>query len=243
MRRNVPKSFVGRLLRRAGYDISRYPPADPLQELLVSLRIDCVLDVGAFTGTTGQRLRTLGYAGPIISFEPASATFEELSRTASDDPLWHVHRYALGSEPGEARLNLLGASGSNSLLAPNEFARRRLPKQFVGAGEELVPVETLDRVVPSLAGDAQRLFLKIDAQGGDLQVLRGARQTLERVALLQVEAGMQPTYEGQPDYVELFREIAAAGFAPAQIQPTFWLDGVIAECDCLFLPRGCSASH
>jgi hypothetical protein len=90
MRRNVPKSVVRELLRRAGYDVSRYSPSDPLQELLVSQRIDCVLDVGAFTGTTGLRLRTLGYAGPIVSFEPASATFEELSRTASGDPLWHV---------------------------------------------------------------------------------------------------------------------------------------------------------
>ena len=51
--------------------------------MLGELRVDCVLDVGANVGQFGDMLRTIGYMGTIVSFEPVDATFRTLAEHAA----------------------------------------------------------------------------------------------------------------------------------------------------------------
>jgi hypothetical protein len=67
---------------------------------------------------------------------------------------------------------------------------------------------------------AGSVFLKVDTQGYDLKVLRGAKEHLREVKLLQVEAGLQPTYEGSPMLAEVLEVVADNGFAISGIYPT-----------------------
>ena len=84
------RDFIRQSLRRLGYDLHRFlPAASPdaaLQKALSHFRIDLVLDVGANTGQFGKRLRTLGYAGEIISFEPLADAHALLQAAAAADP-------------------------------------------------------------------------------------------------------------------------------------------------------------
>src|SRR5688572_30716617 len=99
-------------VRRAGFDVTRFPPRSPstlsghTARVLAELGIECVLDVGANVGQYGDMLRAIGYTGLIVSFEPVDATFHELSRHAAEDANWRTIQMALGAEDGEATLNV-----------------------------------------------------------------------------------------------------------------------------------------
>src|SRR5215472_6069643 len=75
--------------------------------------IDVVLDVGANKGQFGKQLRGLGYRGRIISFEPLSDAFSALSQTASGDPMWTCHNFALGDLASSATINVSANSHSS----------------------------------------------------------------------------------------------------------------------------------
>lgn len=235
-----PARVVRSLLRRRGLDVVprlRFGrDASELVELLDRLRVDCVLDVGAFTGTFGLMLRELGYDGRIVSFEPATENFEALAREAAADSRWEARQVAVGSAPGTMALRLSGSAGSNSFLEPNAYARDELPRTFASRGVESVSVTTIDAVFDDAVRDAQAVFLKIDTQGFDLEVIRGADASLAKLAALQVELALQPTYDAQPGYLELLDELAARGFAPALLHPTYRDSrGRIVECDCVLI--------
>jgi FkbM family methyltransferase len=222
----------------------RYPPfGGDLKALLDRLAVDCVLDVGAFTGTYGRLLRGLGYTGRIVSYEPAAENFAALERESAADPQWLARKLAVGAEPGTLELRLTGSPGCNSFLAPNEYARRELPGMFELRGVERVQVVTLDEQLADAAGGARAIFVKLDTQGFDLEALRGGAHTLERAALLQVELSLQHTYEGQPGYLVLLGELEQRGFAPALLTPTFRDSaGRVVECDCVLLRGGTPGS-
>src|SRR3982751_6790287 len=82
-----------------------WPERDYAQRLFRILDIDYVVDVGANRGQYGKWLRSLGFRGLIISFEPNPTAFAELRQNASED--WVCLPYALGSESGELPFNIM----------------------------------------------------------------------------------------------------------------------------------------
>ena len=229
--------LVRSALRRRGLEIGPYQPfGAELVELLARLEVDCVLDVGAFTGTTGRMLRELGYRGRIVSFEPSSENFTLLEEEAAGDAGWEVRHVGVGSAAGTMELRLAGSAGSSSLLEPNAYALGEMPRIFTVRGSESVPVTTIDDIFEDATQGARSVFLKVDTQGYDLEVIHGAAASLPKLAALQVELALQPTYEGQPGYLDVLAELAAAGFAPRQLCPTYRDSrGLIAECDCVLI--------
>lgn len=232
-----PAHFLRGKLRRRGFDIVPYPAyGRALVELLQRLHVDCVLDVGAFIGEYGRMLRDLGYSGRIVGFEASSENYALLERESAGDPAWEARCVAVGSAPGTLELHLMGSAGSHSLLVPNTYAAGEMPRVFKERGMETVEVTTIDDVYDGATRGASSVFLKVDTQGFDLEVIRGAAASLERVAAVQVELSLQQTYEGQPGYRELLAELEGRGFSPALLFPTFSdKAGRIVECDCVLI--------
>lgn len=199
-----------RLLNAFGFRLSRYrpPPPDPLH----ALGIDLLLDVGASVGKYAQTVRERGYTGRLVSFEPLPAAHAVLARRASGDPLWQVHeRCALGAAAGEAMVNIAGNSYSSSLL-PMLPAHAEAAPQSVYVGQAATPVVALDDVFAQYRGDAKRIYLKIDTQGFEAEVLAGAARTLPEIFAVHMELSIVPLYEGQKLYPHFFDFFAAQGF-------------------------------
>src|SRR3989442_200095 len=97
-------------LHRLGYDVVRHPAGTSqgvqLAKLLVTLDIDCVIDVGAYVGEWAQGLRRLGYDGRIVSYEPSTTAFRALAQRAREDPCWTIHQAAVGEAEGRAVLRV-----------------------------------------------------------------------------------------------------------------------------------------
>lgn len=202
------------------------------------LGINFVIDVGAHLGQFGRLLRECGYDGPILSFEPVLPVFAALVKTCSDDPRWDAHRIALGSRDGTGLINVARSTDFSSFLVPNPFSLQEFDGFTSVDRQERVPLRRLDSVVASyVPADADlRLFLKIDTQGWELEVLEGAEETLPRVAGLVCELSMKPLYEEMPRYHELAAFLDARHFEVTDIFPVSRAsDRTLIDADCVFV--------
>jgi FkbM family methyltransferase len=213
---------VKRLLQKAarvvGLHVGRYPPVDSLayhlKTLLRELEIDCVLDVGAHQGEFAALLRDLDYTGQIISFEPVQSTFEILTRARAADRQWSGRNIGLGAEDGELEINIYRGSVFNSLLKPAEDGTRRFGAATEVIGVEKVQIRRLEPILDEILAlrPHARLFLKMDTQGYDLQVVRGAGRRIEAIRALQAELAARSTYSGMPSLPEALGELERLGF-------------------------------
>jgi FkbM family methyltransferase len=177
-----------------------------------------VLDVGANAGLYASEIRSLGYRGRIVSFEPLSSAHAALAAAAAADPAWEAVRLALGDAPGEAALNVAGNSWSSSLRAMTGAHLRAAPESRY-AGVETVEVETLDRVWDRFVRPGERVWLKVDTQGHETAVLDGAAAALARVRTVQLEMSPVRLYEGETLFAEMYARMEAAGFACVHLEP------------------------
>jgi FkbM family methyltransferase len=219
-------------------------PYDPLRtgearvgRLLQDSGITLALDVGASVGQTGRALRAMGYAGRIVSFEPAESSFRRLAEAAAGDGKWEVRRAAVGAHDGTIQLHLSGTPMSNSVL-PMEQRHRDLVPGSGYDGTESVPIIRLDSLVGELYRPGDRVLLKSDTQGYEAAVLSGAREFLQLVNLVRLELLFIGLYEGQAKYYRLMEAMDTAGFdlvefIPEGIDPgtrrPLWADGWFAR--------------
>ena len=195
------KQTIKRLINAAGYDLRRLTPnSNPAYQLLKGLtqfNIDLVLDVGANIGQFASELRTVGYKGQIVSFEPLSGAYELLSLKARRDAKWQVHRRgAIGDYDGEIEINVSGNSVSSSVLPMTE-AHSSAAADSAYIASEQVPIYRLDAIAPDYLSATGRHFIKMDTQGFEWQVLDGASDTLQRAQGVLCELSLVPLYEGQ----------------------------------------------
>lgn len=201
-------------------------PADKsklhLYRLLNKLKIDLVLDVGANEGQFGTQLRTLGYCGEIHSFEPVAATYKALAAAAKNDLHWHTHPYALGGKEEDRRINISKNPAYASFLSSNTMSQNYLGSTIQHKHTEIVTISTLDQIFRSnpTVSSANRIFLKMDTQGFDLEVIRGAANSIEQITGIQTEIAFSPLYEQAPDHIAAFQTYQALGFNVSGIYPT-----------------------
>lgn len=231
-------------LWRRGLDVSRVSPATSAlarrQRLLRDDAIDRVLDVGANTGQYGLELRQdLGYAGRILSFEPVAASFLKLEQTARGDPAWEVFPFALGDADGRAEIRLAGNSVSSSLLPMLPAHLEAAPQSRV-VGTETIEVRTLDSLLETACPAGARILLKLDAQGAEARILRGAERALARIGVIQAELSLVPLYEGAPLIDDMIRLLREKGYALISLEPGFSdpATGRLLQADGLFRRPG-----
>ena len=144
--------------------IEKYPPPGSLEHNLIqiikALNINCVIDVGAHCGEFATRLRTIvRYEGRIVSFEPAERAFNQLTDLMKNDSNWRGVKMALGTEPGQSELSIIGDgnfSHFSSFHDPNEFGKNRFGSTFSKMGKETVDVQRLDELFDEILVGIER---------------------------------------------------------------------------------------
>ena len=186
-------SLARRLVAHAGFDLVKLDPehAPELRRpfLLANRSIDVLVDVGANDGTFSRRARASGFSGRIIAFEPAAAPFAVLAGVAEADGLMEARKLALSSSSGEALLKIAANTSSSSLLEMEQRHAQAAPESIF-VGQERVVSARLDDVLGPVIGDGSRLYLKIDVQGAELDVLVGAEETLRIAEVVDCELSL-----------------------------------------------------
>jgi FkbM family methyltransferase len=216
---------IKRALRRFGFDIVRFRPSSTdtakLAALLRHADIDLVLDVGANEGQYALDLLDGGFGGRVVSFEPLRQAHARLSQAAAGQPRWTVHeRCAIGEHDGEVQIHIAGNSVSSSIRPMLEQHAQSAPEsRYVGT--ESVPLKRLDDIAaPYLAG-SRNVYLKVDTQGYEGAVLRGAPALLRQARAVQLELSLVPLYEGQELWQHFLTLMQAEGFELWTLLPGF----------------------
>ncbi len=134
-----------------------------------------VVDVGANIGYyTLLAARLVGASGRVIALEPSSANYRLLTQNVALNGYENVTvlNLAAGEKPGQVRLYLDPANFGNCSLSSANVP--------VGAGSEEVEVTTLDHLLDAGVFGGRVDLIKLDVQGAQGLVLRGAQRTLGR---------------------------------------------------------------
>ena len=216
--KSLVKCGVRQLLRPAGWEFRQYDPDLSLDTFLWMLferyGINCVLDVGARHGDYGILLRNNNYRGAIASFEPVSASYRILQSASAGDPAWTTYPFALGSSPGTAEINVGTGTSYSSFLTPSAYGLETNP-DIAPARTETVQIRSLDELFAEVTSRIRepRVYLKMDTQGFDLEVIRGARQSLPQIVALQSELTLQPLYQAMDtSWIAALEEFRGAGY-------------------------------
>lgn len=220
------KKAVRRILRRlSGRDLVPYtlPFSAELRLIAVlrALRINAVIDVGAGHGEFGTEIFLNGFDGDVLSIEPLASAHGDLLLAARAHPRWRViEPCAAGCENGESVIHVTRRSGSSSLRKP--LARHaQADRDSVGIRSETISVRRLDDMIRPLVGRNDRLFLKIDVQGVEDDVLEGASGIMPAVAGMQIELSAVELYEGQVLMPEMLARLARLGFDLWDMSPVY----------------------
>jgi FkbM family methyltransferase len=164
------------------------------------------VDVGANDGLyTLFAARRVGVTGQVVALEPSTRELGRLRQNLELNRVTNVTtlRLAAGDRDGTAQLRIagFGHEGQNTL---GGFAYA-----IEGAGFEEVEVACLDRLIETQALDRVDA-LKIDAEGAELRVLRGASALLRRhrplIILELVDAALRHQGTSRQDVLALLRD-------------------------------------
>jgi FkbM family methyltransferase len=206
--------------------------------LLRSLNIDGIIDVGANRGQFTLACRLARADVPVVAFEPIPAEAETFRKVHGKSPGVTLIESAIGETNGSATLHLSASADSSSLLP---IGRRQVEvfADTAQIAEITVPVSRLDEMAGNWSGRSRQL-LKLDVQGYELSVLRGAVDTLRSCAYVYAECSEVELYDGQALRSEIAMFLNGHGFAePVQFSPYFH-GGQLIQADYLFVRRGIS---
>lgn len=217
------------------------PEQTHLRRLLTHFNIDCVFDVGANTGQYATMLRRkVGFPGWIISFEPIPEAAADIRRKAQNDPLWTIEEIALADKK-EARLfHVMAGSEFSSLSTPRNDEASRFASMNRPVRSIQVQADTLASVFPRLQAEHgfKRPFLKMDTQGFDMSVLRGAGDILSNFVGFQSELSIRRIYEDAADFSEALTFYQSLGYDLSAFVPNnAGHFPALIEIDCIMVRR------
>ncbi len=158
-------------------------------------------DIGCRWGIP-DRWQGHGDALEIYAFDADERECERLARDAPDNVTYVAA--ALAASERTARLHLTADPACSSLFAPDPSTLSIFPELNVASpvGTTEITLISLDRWA-SAAGVEAIDIMKLDVQGAELEVLRGARGPLSGVRLIELEVAFNPIYRGQPLFGEV----------------------------------------
>lgn len=206
------QSFIKSTLRKFGVEIKKSAFGLVLEEDLKSLNqkrpFRTVFDIGANEGQTSLHFNEMFPQARIFSFEPSSQTFEKLKANVQGIPQITPIRTAVGTTEGSVTFKNTGSSVNSSIL---DYLNP-IGEDMV-CNEEEVPLRT----VPSICEEHKLAgidLLKIDTQGYDLHVMKGAESLLKahKVGVILTEVIMVQMYDGQAWFHDVCTYLHELGF-------------------------------
>ena len=188
------------------------------QKLISANNIRTVLDVGANTGQFGHWLRSIGFTGQIISFEPLRSAFETLQRSTRNDQNWTAHNFALGDSNEIASLKIAENTQCSSLVSVKDLYIKTAPLARPVA-LETVEVTTLDRFIGDYGTLEANVLLKLDVQGYEKKVLDGGMQSLKSITGIHLEMSLEELYVDETLFDEMIAFLKLHNFSLMSLNP------------------------
>ncbi len=128
------------------------------------------IDVGCHTGDILSTILRFAPKGQHYCFEPLPHLYQELTEKFPDN--CHFYKIGLSDQAGTASFNYVVTNPAYSGFRSREYAREYEKEQII-----TVQTDLLDNIIPE---DVKIDFIKVDVEGAEMEVLKGAKKTLIR---------------------------------------------------------------
>lgn len=171
-----------------------------------------IIDIGARQGVH-QRWQNIieKYPLDIIGFEPDMEECDRLNRQSSSVERYLPH--AVFSRADKRTFYLTESKGNYTLFKPdNEYINRFAPRDSYIVNKTIeLDVVSLDSVM-SEQGVQDVDYIKMDAEGGELEIIKGANKTLKTVFSVELEAWFNRINENAPLFSDIDMKMRELGF-------------------------------
>jgi len=236
------KNKIKLLFRRFGIDVSRYNLKENfdfrLNHFLKLNNIECILDIGANIGQYAEYLRQIGFKNNIISFEPLNDAYEILKTKTKKDSRWEAYNFGIGENDQISKINVSKNSFSSSILDMSNSHFDSSPESIYVSSQK-IKIKRLDRLEFLEKLTDKNLFLKIDTQGYEEQVINGSINIINRVKGIQIEMSLNELYKEQILFEELYKKIVNLNFDLWDIRRGFSnpTSGRVLQFDAIFFKK------
>ena len=225
-----PLADLKSLIRRRLAERMGVPELAPALARLRQLGFEpsLIFDVGAYRGEFAQLCRGVWPTSRIVCFEPQPAARLQLEQSLGKDSLISVFQVLLGAEERPAVDFHLCETASSVL-------EEQVDKSHPVAS---FPMATIDALVSAKVLQPPE-FLKLDVQGYELEVLKGAQESLKHIEVVLAELNFLDLHCGVPLLAEVAnwlqdREFVAFDVCSLIRRP---LDNALWQADMLFVKK------
>jgi FkbM family methyltransferase len=193
------------------------------------LQVRTIFDIGANVGKKSKLYRRLFPQAKIHSFEPLPSCFEKLDRWASKQQgQVQTYNLALGSRPDTMTIHFDRShpGGSTLLDLPSDH--------HDDYADVKVRVETLDSIADGLSIE-DNIFVKIDVEGFDMDVMRGGMNLLQRASAVIVEAPLVDAPTERPMFADYVNLLGALGYSFRGNLACAYVEGIPRLADAVFI--------
>lgn len=180
-----------------------------------------LVDIGASGGLNKNWQAAKKYLH-VYGFEPDKRAFKELENSAPDFATYY--NIGLYEKPSTVTLHAARKQKNSSILEPNCAFLSQFPKpeRFDVCDKIEFKANCLDNILQ--ADSVKGIdFIKVDTQGSELPVLKGAAGTLSKSVFgLEIEAGVAELYKNQPRFTDIDIFLRQYGFHLFDIRPVYW---------------------
>ena len=191
-----------------------------------------IIDIGAAIGKWSKAANYVFPYAKIYAFEPIPNSLKQAKETLKDIDKIEFFNIALFSSNEQKQFHLNEFSFSSSLLKMTDKHKEIYP---FTKNETVINVEC--KRFDSMTGISleRPVYVKIDVQGTELEVLKGFGNLIQKIDMIQIELAFEKFYENQFNYAEIFNFFFKNGFKSfLQLDPKFNNNKLI-YCDYLFV--------
>jgi len=239
------KKIISKILNLFGYEIQKNPsissnvkePFYHFRRILFNIKSPIIFDIGAYVGDTVALFKTSFSNSSIHAFEPLNESFIYLQNRFKKTDNVFLNNIAIGCNRDSKQMMFITKSkGSSSLLEPEKNANELWngdPLRIQNKTE--VETTTIDYYCQK--NNIKEIhILKIDVQGSEFEVLKGAEKMLsqKKITLIFTEVSIAPNYLGQTDLDVLIKFLKTYNYKIFNFFKMRHKDGRLIECDILF---------
>jgi len=168
----------------------------------LSFHIETLIDIGVAQGT--PELYAAFPDKKMLLIDPQPVPKANLKEYQAKGYNMETIQICLGASKGIGKLNLQGRG--STLLKRTELTKRELSE------EKEVKIDTLDHLISELDGFSSPFGLKIDTEGYEMEVLKGAKETLTKSSFVMLEVSIKKRFLDSYKFSDIVNFMANQGF-------------------------------
>lgn len=195
-----------------------------------------ILDVGGGQATTAKIFSKHFPNHKIFVFEPIKSNFLTIENSINRTSNWHVINKAVGNTISTSTINVGHRVTASTLLEVNsdEISDNTYKTALKVKNIEEIQITTLDSEVPK---DTLIDVLKLDVQGFELEVLKGATTILPNIKVIVIEINNHQEFKNAPTYYEIDTFLRHSNFELSNIYPGYRDKNKLMDWDAIYVNR------